>query len=181
MAEAGTGVHSEPVDPGSDLSTDLSTDMVGSAGTQLPSKPPRQGQGQGHSPSQGPVLAVVALGGAIGACARYGAGLIWPTAAGHFPWTTFGINVLGCAVIGVFMVVITDVWAAHRLVRPFFGTGVLGGFTTFSTYTVDIQKLVDGGHAATGLAYLAATMVAALAAVWLAATSTRRVIGWRRR
>ena len=60
---------------------------------------------------------------------------------GSFPWTTLLVNGVGCAVIGVFMVVITDVWAAHRLVRPFFGTGVLGGFTTFSTYAVDIQKL----------------------------------------
>jgi CrcB protein len=71
------------------------------------------------------------------------------------------------------------VWAAHRLVRPFFGTGVLGGFTTFSTYAVDIQKLVNSGHARTGLAYLAGTMLAALAAVWIAATLTRRVIRWR--
>ncbi|MFF9089174.1 fluoride efflux transporter CrcB [Streptomyces sp. NPDC014991] len=129
--------------------------------------------------TQGPIVAVVALGGAAGACARYGASLLWPAAAGSFPWTTVWINVAGCAVIGVFMVVITDVWAAHRLVRPFFGTGVLGGFTTFSTYAVDIQKLVDAGHARTGLAYLAATLPAALAAVWLAVTATRRVVAWR--
>ncbi|MFG2780132.1 fluoride efflux transporter CrcB [Streptomyces prunicolor] len=130
---------------------------------------------------QGPVVAVVALGGALGAVARYAASLWWPAQGGGFPWTTFGINVVGCAVIGVFMVVITDVWAAHRLVRPFFGTGVLGGFTTFSTYAVDIQKLVDGGHPRTALAYLAATLIAALAAVWLGATTARRVLKWRQR
>lgn len=131
--------------------------------------------------AQGPIVAVVALGGAIGASARYGASLVWPAAAGSFPWTTLWVNALGCAVIGVFMVLITDVWAAHRLVRPFFGTGVLGGFTTFSTYAVDIQKLVDGGHPRTGLAYLAATLCAALGAVWLAATATRRLVAWRQR
>ncbi|MER8007118.1 fluoride efflux transporter CrcB [Streptomyces sp. NPDC094149] len=129
--------------------------------------------------TQAPVLAVVALGGALGASARYALTLAWPTPAGHFPWATFWTNVVGCAVIGVFMVVITDVWAAHRLVRPFFGTGVLGGFTTFSTYAVDIQKLVDAGHPATGLAYLAATLLAALTAVWLAVTAARRVLKWR--
>ncbi|MDH6110419.1 CrcB protein [Kitasatospora sp. MAP12-15] len=128
---------------------------------------------------QGDILAVIALGGAIGACARYGAGLLWPAAPGTFPTTTLAINVVGCAVIGVFMVLITDVWSAHRLVRPFFGTGVLGGFTTFSTYEVDIKRLIDGQHAATGLAYLASTLLAALAAVWTAAALTRRVIGWR--
>ncbi|MEV6163495.1 fluoride efflux transporter CrcB [Streptomyces sp. NPDC052052] len=124
---------------------------------------------------QGPVVAVVALGGVIGACARYGATLIWPTAPGGFPWVTLVVNVIGCAVIGVFMVVISDMWTAHRLVRPFFGTGVLGGFTTFSTYAVDIERLVDAGRAGAGLAYLALTLCAALAAVWSAVWATRRV------
>ncbi|MER6984495.1 fluoride efflux transporter CrcB [Streptomyces carpinensis] len=131
--------------------------------------------------AQGPIVAVVAIGGTIGATARYGASLVWPVAAGGFPWTTLWVNAAGCAVIGVFTVLITDVWAAHRLVRPFFATGILGGFTTFSTYAVDIQKLVQGGHPRTGLAYLAATLCAALAAVWLAATTTRRMVAWRQR
>jgi CrcB protein len=130
---------------------------------------------------QGPVVAVVALGGAIGAIARYSASLLWPAQTGGFPWTTFWVNLVGCAVIGVFMVVITDVWAAHRLVRPFFGTGVLGGFTTFSTYTVDIQRLVDAGHPRTALAYLFATLLGALAVVWLAMTAARRALAWRQR
>src|SRR6476620_6635261 len=73
-----------------------------------------------------PIFAVIAIGGAIGASARYGASLLWPTPHHAFPWTTLLVNAGGCAVIGVFMVVITDVWTAHRLVRPFFGTGVLG-------------------------------------------------------
>ncbi|MFD7860764.1 fluoride efflux transporter CrcB [Streptomyces sp. NPDC059783] len=125
------------------------------------------------------VVAVVALGGAVGACARYGASLLWPTPAGGFPWTTLVVNATGCAVIGVFMVVISEAWPVHRLVRPFFGTGVLGGFTTFSTYAVDIERLVDGGRARTGLAYLALTLCAALAAVWSAVWLTRRALAWR--
>lgn len=129
--------------------------------------------------AQAPVVAVVALGGGVGAAARYAASLWWPAHPGGFPWTIFWVNVAGCAVIGVFMVVITEFRAAHRLVRPFFGTGVLGGFTTFSTYAVDIQKLADSGHLRTGLTYLAATPLAALTAVWLAAWSTRRVLKWR--
>ncbi|MBV7697759.1 fluoride efflux transporter CrcB [Streptomyces sp. TRM70350] len=129
--------------------------------------------------AQGPIVAAVSLGGGIGAAARYGAGQLWPVAADGFPWTTLWVNVVGCAVIGAFMVIITDVWAAHRLVRPFFGTGVLGGFTTFSTYAVDIQRLVAAGEARSALAYLAATLLAALAAVWLAVAATRRVLSWR--
>jgi CrcB protein len=124
---------------------------------------------------------MVSLGGALGATARYGAGRVWPTEAGAFPWTTFAINGVGCAVIGVFMVLITDAWAAHRLVRPFFGTGVLGGFTTFSTYAVDVRTLVGAGHPATALGYLVATPCTALAAVWLGASATRRALARRRR
>ncbi|MCW5253023.1 MULTISPECIES: fluoride efflux transporter CrcB [unclassified Streptomyces] len=141
-----------------------------------PPPPARRGPGR----DQLPVVAVVALGGGAGAAARYAASLLWPVAEHGFPWTTLGVNVTGCAVIGVFMVVITDVRAAHRLVRPFFGTGVLGGFTTFSTYAADFQRLVDGGEARRALAYLAATPLLALAAVWLAVTATRRVLEWRR-
>ncbi|MEU8731005.1 fluoride efflux transporter CrcB [Streptomyces tendae] len=126
--------------------------------------------------TQAPVVAVVALGGGTGAAARYAASLWWPTQSGSFPWTTFGVNVAGCAVIGVFMVVITEIWAAHRLVRPFFGTGVLGGFTTFSTYAVDTRSLFADGEVRTALAYLAATPLAALTAVWLAAWAARRLL-----
>ncbi|MCX4395610.1 fluoride efflux transporter CrcB [Streptomyces sp. NBC_00053] len=128
---------------------------------------------------QGSVIAAVALGGAIGATARYGAAQLWPTAPGGFPWTTLAVNAVGCAVIGVFMVVISEAWTAHRLVRPFFGTGVLGGFTTFSTYAVDIQHLLDGGRVRAGLVYLGLTLFAALAAVWSAVWATRRVLAWR--
>ncbi|MGW6024142.1 fluoride efflux transporter CrcB [Streptomyces sp. NPDC055099] len=123
-----------------------------------------------------PVVAVVAVGGAIGASARYGASLIWPTAPGTFPTTTLLVNVVGCAVMGAFMAILTEMRAPHRLLRPFFGTGVLGGFTTFSTYAVDIERLVAGGHAGTGLAYLGLTLLAALAAVWSAAWVTRRLV-----
>ncbi|MEU3373925.1 fluoride efflux transporter CrcB [Streptomyces sp. NPDC006711] len=143
-----------------------------------PDLPPRRAGATAHL---GPVVAVVALGGAIGGCARYGASLLWPTAPGSFPWTTLLVNGVGCAVIGVFMVVITDVWAAHRLVRPFFGTGVLGGFTTFSTYAVDIQKLMADGRPRTAIAYLALTLLTALAAVWAAVWITRRVLARRQR
>ncbi|MFI2435810.1 fluoride efflux transporter CrcB [Streptomyces sp. NPDC018693] len=128
-----------------------------------------------------PVVAAVALGGGLGATARYAAAQWWPTPPDAFPWTTLWVNVAGCAVIGVFLVLITEVISAHRLLRPFFGTGVLGGFTTFSTYAVDAQRLFDEGHPGTALAYLAATLLAALTAVWLAATATRRVLIRRQR
>jgi CrcB protein len=53
---------------------------------------------------------------------------------------------------------------------------VLGGFTTFSTYEVDVRRLADGGHPRLALAYMGLTVVAAMAAVWAAAALTRRVL-----
>jgi CrcB protein len=125
---------------------------------------------------QAALLAVIAVGGVIGACARYGATLLWPTAPTAFPWTTFWINVTGCACMGVLMVLITERSTPHPLVRPFLGTGVLGGYTTFSTCTIDTQRLIDHGQAAVALLYLAATLAAALLAVWATAALTRLAI-----
>jgi CrcB protein len=125
------------------------------------------------------VLAAIAAGGATGATARYLIGLAWPTPTGAFPAATLAINVVGCALIGVLMVLITDVWSRQRLLRPFLGTGMLGGFTTFSTYTVDIQRLVSGAHLSTALLYLVLTPIGALLAVWATATATRRLVNWR--
>ncbi|NUU25963.1 MAG: fluoride efflux transporter CrcB [Streptomycetaceae bacterium] len=137
--------------------------------------------GAARSPGQWPVLGVIAVGGALGACARYGLARLWPTAPGHFPWATFTVNALGCAVIGVFMVLVTEVRTPHRLVRPFFGTGVLGGFTTFSTYAVDFERLVDRGRIGTAFGYLAATVVSALVSVWGATMATRWATRWATR
>lgn len=115
------------------------------------------------------VFAVVAAGGSLGAAARYGVGLAWPHPAGGFPWATLLINIVGCAAIGV----LAGLAPRHRLARPFLGTGVLGGFTTFSTYAVDARTLLDAGRPAAAAAYVAGTLVAALAAVWLGMLGVR--------
>ncbi|MEU9713615.1 CrcB family protein [Streptomyces sp. NPDC047976] len=132
---------------------------------------------------QGRVLAAVAVGGALGASARYGLALLWPAAPGAFPWTTFWTNAAGCALIGVLMVLISEGGrsAPHPLLRPFAGVGVLGGFTTFSTYAVDFSRLLDEGEAGTALAYAGLTVVAALGAVWAAASVARLALGRRGR
>jgi len=132
-----------------------------------------------HGRDEATLLATIAAGGATGAAARYLIGATWPTPAGAFPVGTLAINVLGCALIGVLMVLITEVWSRQRLIRPFLGTGVLGGFTTFSTYAVDIQRLVAGAHAVTALLYLSLTPIGALLAVWATANATRRLVNWR--
>jgi CrcB protein len=117
------------------------------------------------------VLAVIAVGGGLGALARYGLTLV--VAAGEFPWATFVTNVTGCFLIGVLMVLVAG---AHRLVRPFLGVGVLGGFTTFSTYAVEFNSLLRMGQHGTALLYLFGTLLSALVAVLIGVTGTRALV-----
>jgi CrcB protein len=109
----------------------------------------------------------------LGAEGRYGLSVLWPHDAGQFPFATFITNVTGCLLIGVLMVLITEVWPAHRLLRPFLGVGVLGGYTTFSTYVLDVQQLISAGAARTALLYLVGTLLTALAAAYAGIFITR--------
>jgi CrcB protein len=126
---------------------------------------------------QGPVVCAVAVGGVIGALARYYAGRAWHDGPAQFPWTTLGINVLGGALIGVLMVVVTERGPVHPLWRPLLGTGVLGGFTTFSTYTVDLQRALAHDRWGQAAGYGLLTIAGALAAVFAATLGTRLVAG----
>lgn len=123
------------------------------------------------------VLAVIALGGALGALARWGIQSAWPAADGNgFPYPTLIANTVGGLLIGVLMVLVGDLWAGRRLVRPFLGVGVLGGFTTFSTYVVEIHQLVSAGAAGRAIGYLVGTIGAVLFATFLGAWSARRAL-----
>jgi CrcB protein len=132
-------------------------------------------------PTPFPVLAAISAGGVLGALARDGLSAAWHHPASGFAWSTFVINVSGCLLIGVLMVIVTDVLPHRRLVRPFLGVGVLGGYTTFSTYIVDIHKAASAGVPWTALLYLAATLVSAVLAVWAGSAATSRLVArWAR-
>ncbi|NEA23720.1 fluoride efflux transporter FluC [Actinomadura bangladeshensis] len=152
-----------PVDPPVDPDVDLHV--------------PRQRAELSRAPWE--TLGAISAGGVLGALARYGLSNAFPYGPGDFPWAVFWTNVAGCLLIGVLMVLITEVRQAHRLVRPFLGVGILGGFTTFSTYTVDVQRAVEHGAPRVGLAYLALTLAAALAAVLAGVRLTRSLAGRR--
>lgn len=126
------------------------------------------------------MLATIAAGGVLGAEARYGLTVALPHQPGQWPWATWLVNVSGCFLIGVLMVVIIDVITPHRLVRPFLGIGFLGGYTTFSTAMVDVQQLALAGHGAVALGYMAATVLAAVTATFLGAHAMRTGVRWRR-
>lgn len=122
------------------------------------------------------LLAVIAAGGVVGAEARYGIDRAVPYGASGFPWATLLINVVGCLLIGVLMVTVLELSSPHRLVRPFLGVGLLGGFTTFSTFAVDAERLVRLHHPLLALGYVATSLVSCLVAVYVATVVTR-VIG----
>lgn len=129
-----------------------------------------------------PVLAVIAAGGVLGSLARHGAASLQPGsgAGAGWPWAILVVNVSGCLLIGVLMAVLLDLTAPHRLLRPFLGIGVLGGYTTFSTYAVDTQRLLADGRVAAALTYFLVTPVLALLAVWLGTAATRALRRRRR-
>jgi fluoride exporter len=122
------------------------------------------------------ILLVIALGGALGAAARYGLARALPHSPGDFPWSTLLTNVAGCLAIGVLMVLVVERLPTSRLVRPFFGTGLLGGFTTFSTYAVDTRALLAAGRPAVAAAYLFGTLVLGLVAVVVGLRATERAL-----
>ena len=121
-----------------------------------------------------PVLSVISLGGGLGSSARYGVSMLLPAEPGEFPWATLLVNVLGCSLMGIAMVLITEVWSTHRLLRPCRGVGVLGGFTTFSTYAGEVHQQLMSGNAAVAFGYLVGTVLGALLAVLAGVRCARR-------
>ena len=121
------------------------------------------------------ILLAIAIGGVLGAESRYGIGRLIPATPGGFPWATFVINVLGCLAMGALMVVLTELVTPHRLARPFLGIGLLGGFTTFSSFAVDAERLVRAHRAGLALSYVVVTLVVTALALWLATIATRAV------
>jgi CrcB protein len=110
-------------------------------------------------------IAAAAIGGAIGAVARWGISDAFATSTGSFPWATFAINLVGCTLLAA----LPAVPAIRRsaVLPVFLGTGVLGGFTTMSSASEQTFVLLDGGHVAVALSYALGTLVCALGAVWL--------------
>lgn len=108
---------------------------------------------------------LVALGGAIGASARYGVGLVsiqlgWS----GFPWATLAINVSGGLAMGLLAGWLGEGGPALRLLL---GVGVLGGFTTFSAFSIDAVRLIEANQMGAALAYVLASVLLSIGACWL--------------
>ena len=117
---------------------------------------------------------IIAAGGAIGASLRHLVGLAALRMLGAaFPWGTLAVNIVGSFIMGVFIE-----WLARRAggasheLRLFIATGVLGGFTTFSAFSLDVATLWERGASGLAVAYVALSVAGAVAALfaglWLA-------------
>ena len=119
----------------------------------------------GH-PLRPSLVGAVAVGGAVGALLRYALTVAFPDPSDGFPWTIFAINVLGCAVLATLPAI--PVLRRHAVLPPLLGPGVLGGFTTLSTFAEQARALVARGHVVTASAYVVGSVAAGLFAVALA-------------
>lgn len=114
----------------------------------------------------------VALGGALGASGRYLTGLAMSRLLGKgFPWGTLTVNILGSFAMGVVVVLLANT-AGNRF-APFLMTGVLGGFTTFSAFSLDFATLYERGDIAQAGLYVAVSVAVSLAALFAGLSVTR--------
>ena len=114
-----------------------------------------------------PVVAWVALGGAIGSAARYGVN-VWSgrLLGAAFPWATLAVNIIGCFAMGLLIELMALKFNVSTETRAFLTTGILGGFTTFSAFSLDFALLVERKTYLLAGAYAAGSVLLSLAAVF---------------
>lgn len=120
-------------------------------------------------------LAAVFAGGAVGTLARAGLEELAAGDPASWPWPTFTVNIVGAFLLGLFVTRLLERLPVSSYRRPFLGTGVCGGLTTFSTMQVETIKMLEHGHYGLALCYTAASVAAGLVAVYLATALVRRV------
>lgn len=108
---------------------------------------------------------LAALGGALGALGRWAVAGALPTGAGAWPWATLLVNLTGCLLLGALLAVLLARFPAATRLRPFLAVGVLGGYTTYSTFAVETVRLVDDGRAGLAAGYVLASVLGGALAV----------------
>ncbi|MBI4535194.1 MAG: fluoride efflux transporter CrcB [Ignavibacteriae bacterium] len=111
---------------------------------------------------------LVFIGGGIGATARYWLqGIVYRNVGASFPYGTLAVNVLGCFLIGVMMTFFEERFLVDASLRTLLTIGILGGFTTFSTFSFETMVLLKEGSYLLGFANVAVSLVSCLVATWL--------------
>ncbi|WP_104525757.1 fluoride efflux transporter CrcB [Blastococcus atacamensis] len=120
---------------------------------------------------------LAAMGGAIGALARWGLAEALPSSLPGWPWATLLVNLTGCLLLGLLAAVLAGRAPGSPWARPFLGVGVLGGFTTYSTFAVETVRLADAGAAGTAAGYVVVSVVGGIAAAAAGMLAGRRLAG----
>jgi fluoride exporter len=119
-------------------------------------------------------LVAIFTGGAIGAGARTALVELAPTHAGQWPWATFIVNLIGCFLLGYFATRLQERLPISGYLRPLLGTGLCGALTTFSTFQLELLRLIDRGELLLAAAYAAASVSAGFVGVALGSGIVRR-------
>ncbi|WP_176521866.1 FluC/FEX family fluoride channel [Longimonas halophila] len=122
------------------------------------------------------IASAVAVGGAVGGLLRHGLVLAFPYTPGQVPYVILTINVVGAFVLGAGGRWLVHTYPEHRLVRYALTTGLMGAFTTFSTYALDAVHLADAGAQAAALGYVAASLLVGLLAAGLGLATAERLL-----
>jgi CrcB protein len=109
---------------------------------------------------------LVMTGGAIGAAARFGLARAIPHMQAGWPWPTFLANVLGGLLMGIVAAYVVRSGAVDENIRLFAGVGLLGGFTTFSAFSLEMAQMIERGEMALAGGYALASVLLALAALF---------------
>ncbi len=112
-------------------------------------------------------LLLIGIGGFIGAVARYLlSGLFYNIFGDRFPYGTFAVNIIGCLLLGFFLTLTEGKFIISPQVRSFFAIGILGAFTTFSTFSYETFALLQSGLYSSAILNIILSVIISLAAVW---------------
>ena len=119
----------------------------------------------------------VACGGAIGAMGRYFISNYFQTVAGNtFPLGTLTVNVLGCAILGVLFAALSSIWAPSQEIRAFLTVGMMGAFTTFSAFSLEVVLMIERAQWVLAGTYIIASVVLCVGALLLSILGTRALL-----
>jgi fluoride exporter len=121
------------------------------------------------------IFLVMACGG-IGAVLRYQLGRMLVSSSGGWPWGTFVANVLGGLLMGVLAAWLLRAGEGAENIRLLLGVGLLGGFTTFSAFSLDMMRMIEGGAVGLALLYALASVTVALLALFAGLTLAKAVL-----